>query len=143
MGYGCRHPASAREALRTGPYDVLPAPSDPLAAQALQPPEAALQIRQWQMDSGPTIRAMMTHCVSLRLKMPRWLRRWGALPKAPRGIKTVIKRAADQSLKPSELAPATVDLDSDRAWCGACGAELELVRPGKYQHSGRCPADQA
>ena|ERR1700729_3312180 len=29
---------------------------------------------------------------------------------------------------------------TDRAWCGDCGAELEHVRPGKFQHIGPCSA---
>lgn len=25
------------------------------------------------------------------------------------------------------------DWTNDKAWCGCCGAEMELVRPGKHQ----------
>ena len=32
-----------------------------------------------------------------------------------------------------EAAKLTRDRALDRAWCSACGAELQLVRPGKYQ----------
>lgn len=32
-----------------------------------------------------------------------------------------------------------VNNERERAWCGDCGAELEVVRPGKFQHIGPCP----